>query len=313
MVGAPKCGTTAMYGYLRQHPDLFLPERKELRYFGRDLQIRDRRKLSLEEYIGYFSPAPPDVRIGTAYVWYLFSRSAAHEIFEFNPEARIIAMVRNPLEMLPALHAEHLSNGNENIADFTAALAAESDRRQGHRIPQHAHLPQGLEYSRVPRYAEQLERYFTVFGRERVHVIVFDDFARSPDRAYREALQFLGVRDDFTPPSFPVINASKRLRSERLRHLLARPPDLPRRIIRHIVPAGLRRAAFERAKGWNVVPARRPPVPADTVEQMRAMFVDDVGRLSRLLGRDLRHWITPSRDAGGRTEGLEVAGDSTGP
>lgn len=311
MVGAPKCGTTAMYDYLRRHPDLFLPERKELRYFGRDLDIRDRRNLSREEYLEYFAVAPPAVRIGTAYVWYLFSRSAASEISEFNPDAQIIAMIRNPLQMLPALHAEHLSNGNEDIVDFTAALAAEPDRRHGRRIPPHAHLPQGLEYSRVPRYSEQLERYFKVFGPERVHVIVFDDFSESPGRCYRELLRFLGVRDDFTLPSFPVVNARKRLRSERLRHFLARPPERPRRLIRHLIPAGLRRAAFERAKGWNMVAARPTPVPADTIERLRAIFVGEVYRLSQLLGRDLSHWIAPAR--GGSPVGrLDVPGNSTG-
>ncbi len=71
-----------MYDYLRQHPDLFLPERKELRYFGHDLDVRDRTNLSREEYLGYFAQAPAGARIGTAYVWYLFSRSAAREISE---------------------------------------------------------------------------------------------------------------------------------------------------------------------------------------------------------------------------------------
>ena len=301
-----------MYDYLRQHPDLFLPERKELRYFGHDLDVRDRTNLSREEYLGYFAQAPAGARIGTAYVWYLFSRSAAREISEFNRDGQILAMIRNPLEMLPALHAEHLSNGNEDIVDFTAALAAEPDRRHGRRIPPHAHLPQGLEYSRVPRYSEQLERYFSVFGRERVHVTVFDDFTESPGQCYRDVLRFLGVDDDFTLPAFPVVNARKRLRSERLRHLLARPPDRPRRLIRRLIPAAVRRAAFERAKRWNMVAARSTPVPAETVEQMRAMFVDEVRRLSQLLGRDLSQWVAPVRAAGVPSEALGDAGDSTG-
>jgi hypothetical protein len=288
IVGAPKSGTTAMYEYLRSHPDLFLPARKELRFFGRDLEIRDREPLSTEQYLAYFAAAPPGARIGTAYVWYLFSASAAREIAELNPDARIIAMLRDPVDMLPALHGEHLANGNEDIVDFTAALDAEPDRRAGRRIPPHAHLPQGLWYSQVPRYAEQLERYFEVFGRDRVHVIVFDDFAADPGAAYRETLRFLGVASDHRPAAFEVVNPSRRVRSERIRHFLARPPRPLRLLIHHLVPAGLRRAAYERAKRANVVVTPRAPLPDATRRRLQARFAPEIDRLSALLERDLR-------------------------
>jgi hypothetical protein len=297
IVGAPKSGTTALYEYLRQHPDLYLPERKELRYFGQDLDVRDRRKLTVDEYLAYFAAAAPDARIGTAYVWYLYSRSAASEIRAFNPDARIIVMLRNPVDMVPALHGEHLTNGNENIATFTAALDAEPERRAGRQLPPRVHLPQGLLYSEVARYSDQLARYFSSFGRAQVHVILFDDFARSPAKVYQETIHFLGVRHGFSPASYEVINPSKRLRSERLRHLLARPPDLPRRVIRRLVPSPLRRAAYERAKSSNVLNAARPPLPPETVERLRALYRDEVTTLSSLLGVNLTHWIEPQSRA----------------
>jgi hypothetical protein len=287
IVGAPKAGTTAMYEYLRGHPALFLPERKELRFFGEDLEIRDRASLTTEQYLEHFAAAPADAVIGTAYVWYLYSRSAASEIARFSPAARVIAMLRNPVDMLPALHGEHLTNGNEDIADFTAALAAEPDRRAGHRIPPHAHLPQGLWYTDVPRYAEQLERYFTAFGRDRVRVIIFDDFVADTAGVFRETLQFLGVEDAYRPASFDTVNASRRIRSEHIRHFLARPPDRLRRIIHRLIPARMRRAAYERAKEMNVVMTARDPIPAKTAERLQAEFEPEIARLSTLLGRDL--------------------------
>ena len=295
IVGAPKSGTTAMYEYLRPHPELFLPERKELRYFGSDLEIRDRPRLTLDDYLEYFADAGEARRIGTAYVWYLFSTRAAAEIHAFAPEAQLIAMLRNPVEMIPSLHSEHLFNGNEEIEDLTAALDAEPDRRAGRRIPPHAHLPQGLFYSAVPRYAEQLERYFAVFGRERVHVIVYDDFARDVAASYRGLLAFLGVDDGFAPPAFAVINAKKRTRSEWVRHFLARPPETPRRLIRRFVPARVRRSAYERAKRMNVAASVRAPLPLATRERLRRQFEPEVERLSVLLDRDLSAWVRPPR------------------
>lgn len=287
IVGAPKAGTTAMYAYLRGHPGLFLPERKELRFFGSDLEIRDRTPLTTEQYLAHFAAATSDAVIGTAYVWYLYSRAAATEIARLSPNARIIAMLRNPVDMLPALHAEHLTNGNEDIRDFTAALDAEPDRRAGRRIPPHAHLPQGLWYTDVPRYAEQLQRYFATFGPERVRVIIFDDFVADTAGTYRETLRFLGVDDAYRPPSFDAVNVSRRLRSERWRHFLARPPDLPRRVIHYLVPARIRRAAYERAKAMNIVSEPRPPLPPETAARLDDTFGAEIARLSTLLDRNL--------------------------
>lgn len=290
IVGAPKSGTTAMYEYLRGHPGLFLPQRKELRYFGSDLDIRDRTPLSEEEYLAHFDEALPDQLVGTAYVWYLYSSAAADEIRTFAPDARIVVMLRNPAEMVHALHGENLSNGNEEIDDFGDALAAEPDRRDGRRIPPHAHLVQALWYTAVPRYVEQLRRYEAAFGRDRIHVIVFDDFSADPAAAYHALLEFLGVPSDLPPPDFRVINAAKRTRSERLRHFLARPPDAPRRIIRALLPGPVRRGLYERAKRLNVVERPRPPMSGELRDRLRREFRDEVARLSEYLGRDLGHW-----------------------
>jgi hypothetical protein len=168
------------------------------------------------------------------------------------------------------------------------------DRRAGRRIPPHAHLPQGLLYSEVPRYTEQIQRYTTVFGRDRVHVIVFDDFAVSPAEAYLSTLRFLGVRDDFAPAAFDVLNPNRRLRSERLRHFLARPPGMARFVARRMVPPQLRRAGHARLKALNVVREPRPPLPEHVRDALRRQFADEVDRLSAFLQRDLRHWTAPA-------------------
>jgi hypothetical protein len=286
-----------MYEYLRAHPGLYLPERKELRFFGSDLEIRDRVPLTMDEYLAHFAGAEPSQRVGTAYVWYLFSRNAAEEIARFSPDAQILVMLRNPVEMVHALHGEHLYNGNEDIADFDEALDAEGDRRAGRRIPPHAHLPQGLWYSAVPQYADQLQRYLDVFGRERVHVTIFDDFASDPAWSYRSILGFLGA-DDLAPASFAVINAAKRTRSEAFRHFLARPPALPRRVIRHTVPRPLRRWLYDRAKRFNVTSQGRAPMRPETASRLREHFAPGVERLSEILGRDLSHWTaSPTLEA----------------
>lgn len=292
LVGAPKSGTTAMYTYLGQHPDVYVPDRKELRFFGGDLIIRNRTPLTLDAYLAHFEEATSARRVGTAYVWYLYSTRAAEEIRSFSPQAQIIAMLRNPVDMLHALHSEFLFNANEDLEDFAAALAAEDDRRQFRRIPRHAHLLNGLWYRSVPRYTEQLRRYFEVFGRDRVHVMIFDDFVSDTAESYRSTLRFLGLDSGFLP-AFDVVNANKRLRVPAMRTFLAQPPPAVRRMARALVPASFRQRLYRSLQDANISRGTRAPLSRSLREVLAGEFAHEVEELSQLLQRDLTSWTRP--------------------
>ncbi|HEX6474707.1 MAG TPA: sulfotransferase, partial [Candidatus Limnocylindria bacterium] len=122
-MGAFKCGTTALYDYLRQHPQVYLPFHKEPLFFGDDLTRRYGR-MTEAEYLALFRDARPGQRIGEASAWYLYSTSAAREIKAFSPEASIIAMVRNPIDVMYAEHSQLIFNVEEDILDFAEALEA---------------------------------------------------------------------------------------------------------------------------------------------------------------------------------------------
>ena len=160
IVGAPKCGTTSLNDYLRQHPGIFIPERKELHHFGSDLRFFKSARPTHGEYLANFAPAQPDQIAGEASVWYLFSQLAAQEIHDFCPAAKIIIMLRSPADMLHSLHSQYLFESNEDLADFAAALAAEEDRGQGRRLPPGSNYREGLLYRRVARFAEHYLRHF---------------------------------------------------------------------------------------------------------------------------------------------------------
>ncbi len=183
IVGAPKCGTTAMNDYLQAHPEIFIPAKKEIHFFGADLQFQ-RPRVTLPEYLSYFAPVQREKRVGEASVWYLYSQQAAAEIKSFSPAARILIMLRNPVDMMYSLHSQRLYNDNENLVNFEEALAAEADRRQGKRLYQNALNTMGFFYRAAATYTPQVQRYFEVFGREQVHVIIFDDFTEATDEVY---------------------------------------------------------------------------------------------------------------------------------
>ena len=193
IVGAPKCGTSAMHQYLAAHPDIYMAK-KEMHTFGGDLRFGPQfYRRNLQEYLAEFAARKGQRRAGEASVWYLFSTQAAAEIHAFNPEARIIIMLREPAEMLHSLYYQFRFDGNEHLPTFAEALAAEPDRRAGRGIPRQAHFAQGLVYRDTARYTEQVRRYFDVFGRERVHVIIYDDLAADVSATYCKTLDFLGV------------------------------------------------------------------------------------------------------------------------
>ena len=120
LVGAPKCGTSAMYEFLRRHPQIFLPKTKELIYFGTDLSYPTR--LSREGFLRYFLDRRDEKRIGSAHTAYMQSELAAEEIRRVRPDADIIIMLRNPIDMLHSWHSELLYEAIEDIADVEAAL-----------------------------------------------------------------------------------------------------------------------------------------------------------------------------------------------
>jgi hypothetical protein len=287
LVGAPKGGTTSMHYYLKEHPEIFMSEVKEPHFFGTDLVsprfIRDK-----EKYLALFSSAQDEKRVGESSIYYLYSKIAVVELHEFSPNAKIIIMLRNPVEMIYSLHSEHLFCGDEKITNFEKALIAEESRRHGLRTPAHCKVKFALLYREIAKYDQQVERYFNVFGRNNVKVIIFDDFKKDTARAYKETCEFLGVKSDFRT-DFRVINAHKAVRSRVLMHFWRDPPKLAL-WLGNAMPGSVRErlADFIRSMSFQVAPA--PPMDQELRRQLQQEFLPGVERLSQLLGRDLTYW-----------------------
>lgn len=277
LVGAPKCGTSALHVYLAQHPDVFMSEPKEPHYFCTDLDapfaIRERAA-----YKALFRGAEHAV-VGESSATYLYSQAAAQRIFETYPHARIIAMVRNPLEMLPSLHSQKRVNGTEEFASFAEALAAEEKRKAGLLKPRGA-FPY---YYDAAHYTEQLTRYLALFPASQVHIIVFDDFKRDAGAVYAEVLRFLELAP-FTP-NFKIVNRNKRVRNRALHDLLQNPRSAPNRL-----PKPLSTLIYKVLTRLNSAVEARVPLEPAVAAQLRRDFAPEVARLGELLGRDLRHW-----------------------
>jgi len=294
IVGAPKCGTTAMVEYLSKHPDIFMAK-KEAHFFGADLRFGPQfYRREQNAYLRLFDARNGQSRVGESSVWYLYSTQAAAEIKAYNPCSRIIIMLREPTEMLYSLYHQFRADGNEHLPTFKEALAAQNDRRAGRQITRHTYFIQGLIYRRVARYTEQIRRYFDTFGRDQVHIVLYDDFVAKPALTYKKVLDFVGVDSIQTNSSFPVINGCSSVKSPALRSLMIDPLvrgtaiSMGNRLPRPIFTA--MQKIESQLQRLNRRPEKRPRLDPDLRASLKREFVPEVEHLGELLGRDLTDW-----------------------
>lgn len=287
IVGAPRSGTTALSHYLKQHPDIFIPDRKEMHHFGPDLNLNSPFEDDIA-YLSEFEGATDEKRVGEASVYYIYSKLAPAQIKQFEPSAKIIIMLRNPVDMIYSLHNRFVINGYDDIADFRAALEAEPDRKQGKRIPEHFEAPRFLIYRDNAKYSEHVKRYLEAFDPENIHVIIYDDFKNDTPKSYADTLAFLEVSKNFRP-GFKIINQTRQVRSSALASMLFFPPGF---ILALEKKSPLARKRYLRKILYKLNTPKKPLAPMDPRlrRKLQAELAPDVERLSSILGRDLTHW-----------------------
>lgn len=290
IVGAPKCGTTSLASYLGAHPGIFMPPLKEPNYFCFDLPKR-RRIDQLDAYHGLFEPAGADQLCFEASAMYLFSDVAVPAVLDTKSDAKIIVMVRNPIEMVVSHHSSKLYTLEENERDFERAWRLSSQRAEGRMVTPQCRAPRYLDYQAIGRLGWQVQRLKRWVPEDQLHVIVFDDLRADPGAVYRDALGFLGIMPD-DRHTFEVLNARQTHVWSGLSRLLKSPPRpvrLAKRVVRSALPRQTK--ALGRAlRRANAKPAARQALSGELRQEMAATFRDDITLLGELIGRDLKHW-----------------------
>jgi Sulfotransferase family len=293
IVGAPKCGTTSLYEYLRQHPQIFFPfdddgysRIKEPNHFCPELGILEKDAITdLGEYLSLYRGSEDALWRGDASTNHLFSELAAGNIKHFCPDARILVMLRPPVDWMRSYHSELLRHQHEDIVDFHEAVEASEDRRNGLRLPPFTSVPKCLDYVEMGRFAAQVERYYRAFGRDAVKVVLLEDMVAAPEETYREILLFLGVESTFRP-EFRIHNETPRHG-----HLERVVTFVYKRLgVKHAVqlflPYAARRKFLSFIRRKDLGKAASDPRDC----RLREQCAPDVDRLSALIERDLSHW-----------------------
>jgi hypothetical protein len=296
ILGAPKCGTTALSEYLREHPRAFVSQPKEPHYFCEDFDYYyapGRR--SEEHYLRLFDAAGPEhLAVGEASVWYLYSADAARNIAAFDPAARAVVMVRNPVDLVPSLHSQLLYMLDEDEPDVARAWELQDARARGERLPPRVRVPEFLQYGEAARLGAQLRRVHEHLPSEQVLVLVFDDLRADTGAVYRRVLDFLGLPDDGRA-DFPRVNENKVHRAGAVARFTQRPPAALVSVARGVkrVTGAERLGVLDRVRRGNRQVTRRGEIDPELAAELRAHFADDVGELGELIGRDLGSWLAP--------------------
>lgn len=296
LVGAAKCGTTSMWDWLGQHPDIYMAENKEPHFFATD--IRTDPPMSEQEYLALFEDADDETYRGEAFAWNLYSPRATHAIRDFSTDAKILIMLRDPVERMHSNHRQLCVGGSEPIRSFEEAVEAEIDRRQGHRLPKYLNLPFAVQYRDGSRYAEHVERYFEVHGREDVHVVLLENLKEDPQATYTEVLRFLDVDASFEPQE-------RRRKGSRNVHswtlLRARVWLSRSKVAQAVIPEVIRIPLVQRIQRFNSFPEKRPSINRRLERRLRQELLPDIEALEDLLGEDLSSWKPVPSVGNGRT------------
>lgn len=259
-----------MHEYLVQHPQLHMVQ-KELHFWGSDLKYQNPR-LSKTDYEAHFENIAEDQLVGEVAVWYLLSENAAEELKKETPDAKIVIMLREPMQAIESLHSQMVYTGNEPHSNLEMALQQEENRLQGQSLPDHYYCPQrGICYRTVYQYQEQIERYIAAFGAENIHYIFFEDLKQDTAQAYRSLLEFLGAKSDFSP-SFEIVNANKSTRNKGVQDLILKPGKGIKSVVKAVIPSKKLREKIK-GKMWdaNSKETKREPMP----EHVRASLTKE--------------------------------------
>lgn len=268
--------------YLRGHPCVFFSEPKELHFFNKD--FANRPITNTDDYLSHFKGATEDhIAVGEGSVFYLRSEVAVSNILSFQPDARFIAMLRNPVEMAHSLHARAVYGLDEDVVDFSEAWHLQGERKEGRCLPRLCVEPKVFLYGEMCLLGQQMERVYKTVSSDRVKVIFFEDFVKDTQSVYEDVLDFLGLPSDGRI-NFPPVNTNTSFSSFRVEKALRHVYAVKRRLG---VNTGVRIGEWIRRN--NIALAPREPMDPDLVPELKQFFERDVAKLAQLTGRNLDH------------------------
>ena len=302
VAGAPKAGTTALHAALAQHPGLYLSAVKEPKFFltdgppptqggPGDAKTYREHVWRRADYEALFAPAPPGTLRGESTPFYLYRHDAQRRIRDLIPDARLIVVLRDPIERAHSNWTHLWSAGLDPVDDFVRACDAEDQRIA-------AGWADFWHYKRLGLYGQQLQHLYSVFPQEQVHVFRYRNLIDDPAGTLNRLFAFLGAEQEVVtevPRENVTAHPEKTRRHQHLSRILRTGAAATARLPGHRGKALIDRLESRLQEGA----APRQPLTWDERQALIPFFEDDVRLLSKLTGEDFSPWTQPREDSGG--------------
>lgn len=291
IIGAQRSGTSSLYEYLRQHPQVFITENKEPMYFayqsdelvfqgpGDDVEINTKAVTEHNDYLRLFRDVKDELAIGEASANYLYYKAAADNIREVVPNAKLIVLLRHPVERAYSSYLYTFRDGREIAHTFEEALDLERERAS-------AQWADIWHYREAGFYYKQLSYYFSIFPDSQIKVVFQKDLKDDPASVLKELFCFLGVDESFFPDVGVVYNQGGKPKKAWLNRVLTHPSSLKRKL-RPLMPKFILNA-YLHLKHNNL---DKPEMSAKTYNQLLQDYRGDIVSLQELLKVDLSDWL----------------------
>ena len=297
IIGAAKAGTTSLYHYLGQHPQVYMSPVKEPKFFaleGQQLDYRgpgdaERMKsasvTTLQDYQELFEGVSTEIAVGEASTLYLYSEKASASIKHHLPEVKLIAVLRNPVDRAYSNFLYLVRDGIEQLNDFSQALEAEESRIRGRWAPMWHYRQRGFYYL-------QMKRYFDLFDASRIKVVLYEDMRAGLSGLLSDIFRFLGVDSEFAPDTSKAHNVSGVPRVGALHNLLVR-PNVVKDALKPLFAAKIRTKARRYLRNKNLA---KQDLPWHIRIELLEGYREDILQLETLIQRDLSGWLEPQTE-----------------
>lgn len=285
IIGAQKAGTTSLYYYLRQHPQIYMSQEKEAHFFSyenEDLNFRESSRnltipiTNIENYRKLFQEVSSEIAIGEASPSYLYIPKAVERIQNYVPDAKLIAILRNPTDRAYSNFLHCVQDGREQLTDFEQALRVEKARISDNWGAMWHYVQKGFYYT-------QLKRFFDRFNPNQIRVYLYEDLQTSPINLVQDIFQFLGVDKEFVPDVSSKHNISGIPKNKTLQVLMTGLTPISARL-KPFLPAKLRQSI----KKQILV---KPELSLEVRRQLIQVYQEDILKLQDLIQRDLSKWL----------------------
>lgn len=300
IVGAPKSGTTSLYQYLKQHPKIYLPTKKEPHFFsfeGRtegfngpgQAKFMEKRVTKMEDYCALFDKVTDEIAIGEASTSYLYVTEAVARIEQYIPKVKLIAILRDPVDRAFSHYLHHRRNGGEVLLDFAQAIQEEENRIRKNWSP-------FWQYKRIGFYYSHLKRYFDKFPANQIRVYLYEELRANPTKMVQDIFSFLEVDDTWISETSKKYNLSslKTVPRNKTIHEFLTQENPIKSAIKQVFPRQLRQQLKKSVQQGNIVKmsnSYKPSIDSEIRKQLIEEYREDILRLQDLIERDLSKWL----------------------